>query len=120
MITKEFKIVDRIKVFNENIYDAHADYNSQGLDNLYKQEEKHFWFIARKEFILYHIQKYINTDEEIIEIGAGTGNVSRYLKNSGYENISIGEMHLNGLKYAQSYGMQECYQPPVSGYLSAQ
>ena len=46
----------------------------------------------------------------IIEIGAGTGNVSRYLHNNGYKNISVGEMHLSGLKYAKEYGIKKCYQ----------
>jgi len=48
--------------------------------------------------------------EKIIEIGAGTGNVSRYLQNNGYNDISVGEMHLAGLKYAKGYGVKECYQ----------
>jgi nucleoside-diphosphate-sugar epimerase len=75
-----------------------------------QQEEKHFWFLARKEFILQNAINHIQPNDKIIEIGAGTGNVARYLQKNGYENISVGEMHLNGLKYAQSYGMKECYQ----------
>jgi 2-polyprenyl-3-methyl-5-hydroxy-6-metoxy-1,4-benzoquinol methylase len=110
MIIKEYKSIDEIKVFHQNISEEHADYNAQGLNNLYKQEEKHFWFIARKEFILQNFKKYIKNSSNIIEIGAGTGNVSRYLQKNGYENISVGEMHLNGLKYAQSYGIKKCYQ----------
>ena len=110
MITQECKEIDGIKVFHANQEESHEDYNAKGLDNLYKQEEKHFWFIARKEFILQNIHKYVNKKEKLIEIGAGTGNVSRYLQKNGYENISVGEMHLNGLKYAQSYGIKNCYQ----------
>lgn len=110
MIIKEYKEVDNIKIFHENMDESHEDYNSKGLDNLYLQEEKHFWFIARKEFILQNTVVYIKPEDKIIEIGAGTGNVARYLQKNGYENISVGEMHLNGLKYAQSYGMKECYQ----------
>ncbi len=110
MLVKEYKSVNGIKVFNESIDESHEDYNAQGLNNLYKQEEEHFWFIARKEFIFENIQQYVNKKEKLIEIGAGTGNVARYLQENGYENISVGEMHLNGLKYAQSYGMKECYQ----------
>jgi len=108
MITQEYKELDGIKVFHANQEESHEDYNAKGLDNLYKQEEKYFWLIARKEFILQNIKKYIAKSKKIIE--AGTGNVSRYLQKNGYENTSVGEMHLNGLKYAQSYGMQECYQ----------
>lgn len=110
MIIKEYKEVDGIKIFHENMDESHEDYNAKGLDNLYLQEEKHFWFIARKEFILQNAHKYIKPEDKIIEIGAGTGNVARYLQKNGYKDISVGEMHLNGLKYAQSYGMKACYQ----------
>lgn len=110
MIVKEYKEIDGIKVFDSQIDNNHLDYNSKGLDRLYKEEEKHFWFIARKEFILHNIKNYISLEKKIVEIGAGTGNVSRYLMQNGYEDISVGEMHLNGLKYAKNYGIKECYQ----------
>ena len=48
--------------------------------------------------------------EKIIEIGAGTGNVSRYFVSNGYKRISVGEMHLRGLRRAKGYGIKECYQ----------
>ena len=110
MILKPYKVIDDIKVFDEDIDINHADYNAQGLNNLYQAEEKHFWFIARKEFIFQQMKNIIDISSKIIEIGAGTGNVSRYLKQNGFENISVGEMHLNGLKYAKGYGITECYQ----------
>lgn len=110
MITKEYDNIDGIKSFINNVEENHSDYNAKGLDNLFAQEEKHFWFISRKKFILQNIKKILHTNSKIIEIGAGTGNVSRYLEKNGYKNISVGEMHLNGLKYAQSYGIEDCYQ----------
>ena len=110
MILQSFKEVDGIKVFHGNIDKEHEDYNAKGLDNLYAQEEKHFWFIARKEYILQNLQNYISKEDKIIEIGAGTGNVSRFLQKNGYKNISVGEMHINGLRYAKNYGINECYQ----------
>jgi len=110
MLVREYQTVDGIKIFDNQIANNHQDYNAKGLDKLYDQEEKHFWFITRKEFIYKKMDKYIAKFSEIIEIGAGTGNVSRYLQQNGYKNICVGEMHLNGLKYAKSYGIKECYQ----------
>ncbi len=110
MTVVNYKEIDGIKIFNDDAQEDHLDYNAKGLDNLFAQEEKHFWFIARKEFILTHMSHYVSKASEIIEIGAGTGNVSRYLKLNGYENICVGEMHLNGLKYAKGYGIENCYQ----------
>jgi 2-polyprenyl-3-methyl-5-hydroxy-6-metoxy-1,4-benzoquinol methylase len=110
LILKEFIKIDGIKVFDESINLNHEDYNAKGLDNLYRQEEKHFWFLSRKSFILQNFNNYIDRKEKIIEIGAGTGNVSRYLFDNGFDNISIGEMHMKGLRYAKTYGIKECYQ----------
>ncbi len=110
MILEHYKEFNGIKIFNENINEDHQDYNAKGLDNIFAQEEKHFWFIARKEFIYIQMLKFISKVSKIIEIGAGTGNVSRYLKYNGYKNICAGEMHLNGLEYAINYGIENCYQ----------
>ena len=109
MIIKEYKELEGMKIFDENICENHTDYNSKSLDILFAQEEKHFWFLCRKEFILQHIKNYISKENRIMEIGAGTGNVSRFLQKNGYKNISVGEMHLNGLRYAKNYGIEECY-----------
>jgi len=110
MIIEKFIEIDEIKVFHNDINDEHPDYNVQGLDNLYNVEEKYFWFLARKDFIALQMEKYGLKQSKIIEIGAGTGNVSRYLLDRGYTDISVGDMHLNGLKYAKSYGIKDCYQ----------
>ncbi len=110
MITRKYTHKDEIIFFDEEISIDHQDYNPDWLDNLYKLEEKHFWFIARKEFLLGRFQKYIDRQCKIIEIGAGTGNVTRYLMSNGYTDICVGEMQKNGLEYARSYGIKGLYQ----------
>lgn len=90
-------------------YTVQADdeyYNSSGLDILYKFEEKHFWFKVRKNVILDAFTRFINKNENILEIGAGTGNISRMLLSNGYSNVSVGDIHKKGLEYAKSYGIQ--------------
>ena len=42
LVLKDYKEIDGIKIFHENVDENHDDYNSKGLDNLYVQEEKHF------------------------------------------------------------------------------
>ena len=58
MIIRKYKEENNIKIFDE-VKKNHSDYNAKGLDNLFAQEEKHFWFIARKEYILQNFTKYI-------------------------------------------------------------
>lgn len=110
MILEKYRENCGIIIFHDSVDDEHIDYNSQGIEVLYKEEEKHFWFISRKEFIYQQMKSIVNPSSRLIEIGAGTGNVSRYLKLKGYTSIAVGEMHLKGLQYAKSYGIDECYQ----------
>ncbi|MFN4219964.1 MAG: methyltransferase domain-containing protein [bacterium] len=108
MITKQYKEKDGVKIFDE--VNRNEDYDPKGLDVLFSQEDKHFWFIARKEFILKYFKRYIKSDRKIIDVGGGTGNLAKYLLLNGYNNVSIADMHLKGLKYASLYyGIKECY-----------
>lgn len=118
VIREGFKNEAGILLFTPDIADNHEDYNAAGLDILYAAEEKHFWFLARKQRILEIFKKYVQNHESVLEIGAGTGNVARALQTADY-NVSVGEMHLNGLNYAKTYGIKNCYQfdlfdPPFS------
>lgn len=110
MIIGEYRDSEGIRVFHDDTDEHHADYNAKGLDTLYIEEERHFWFLTRKEFIFQQMKDVVGLSSRIIEIGAGTGNVSRYLKSRGYSRIAVGEMHVNGLRYAKLYGIKECYQ----------
>lgn len=103
------EIKDEIYFFAPELDYVFEDYNSFGLDNLFTAEEKHFWFRARKNFIKNLFLKYVNKNEKIIEIGAGTGNVSKMLIDNGY-HMCVGEVHKNGLLYAKRYGIKDLYQ----------
>ena len=104
-VAKENDII----IFSPSVSDKSDDYNATWLDILFEAEDTHFWFLVRKEKILSVFNRYIDPTGNIIEIGAGTGNVAHFLFQAGY-NISVGEMHVHGLRYAQKYGVRECYQ----------
>lgn len=89
--------------------DEFADYDSDDLHLLYKAEQSHFWFVNRREVIRRVFQKYVGLQMQLIEIGAGTGNIAQMLSQMGYP-ISVGEIHAVGLHYAKSYGIQNLYQ----------
>lgn len=103
------EIIDGIECYCPNVDQNHGDYPATGLDNLYRSERQHFWFLSRCEYIVGVFKKYVDPKERVIEIGAGTGNVARELMAAGYKP-AVGELHLSGLRYARSYGIEECYQ----------
>lgn len=112
-----------IYIFDPSISQDNQDYHAESLNILHKAENKYFWFLARKERILCMFNRYVPHDKKIIELGAGTGNISHYLMNDGYD-VAVGEMHIKGLRYAQAYGIQKCYQfdlfdPPFENHFDA-
>jgi len=103
-------ILNNVIVFNPEIQDHDEDYDADYLDFLYKYEKKHFWFAHRNKIIARVFGRYVNKNSHIIEIGAGSGAVARSLLAAGYKNMAVGEMHINGLEYARTYGIKDLYQ----------
>lgn len=102
-------IEDDALYFDTKVTEDHEDFNSNILDRIFEDEEKNFWHINRKAFIKRLFLKYVNKSDKIIEIGAGTGNVSKMLIDNDF-NVAIGEMHKKGLDYSKKYGIKERYQ----------
>jgi len=104
------KIKDEIIFFNPEITPSHSDYKKDKIEKLYKYEQSHFWFKNRRKIIVRAIKTYVGKDKRIIEIGAGTGSIMRSIINEGYKNVSVGEIHGNGLVYAKGYGVRNLFQ----------
>lgn len=109
MILRKYKKMDGIFVFDD-VAEEHPDYYAGGLDGHARCENDHFWFVARKEFLLNRFKKHIDPENRGIDIGAGTGNVTGYLIGKGYKHICAGDMHQKSLDYARRYGSKELYQ----------
>ena len=88
MITAPYKSIDGIIVFHDDIIDDHANYHADGIDKIHNVEDKHFWFISRRNLILEVFEKFIPKDYSLMEVGAVTGSISAYLKQNGYTDIA--------------------------------
>lgn len=110
MILRKYKKIDNIFIFDDDTSEQHPDYYADGLDGHIQCENENFWFVARKEFLLSRLKKYVDKKSRGIDIGAGTGNVTGYLISNGYENICVGELHKNGIAYAKRYEPKALYQ----------
>lgn len=61
-----------------------ATFNPSSFERLKKAEERFFWFQVRRRWIFDRIKRFIPPPAGLIEIGCGTGNVSRFLSQKGY------------------------------------
>lgn len=66
------------------------------FENLYKTEENNFWFRVRNLIIGDVMQSHLPARSHLIEVGCGTGFVSRYLKKIGYR-VDCGDLYFEGL-----------------------
>ncbi|KUK68053.1 MAG: Methyltransferase type 11, partial [Methanocalculus sp. 52_23] len=78
------------------------------FENLYKTEENNFWFRVRNLIIGEVVQNHLPARSRLIEVGCGTGFVSRYLKKMGYR-VECGDLYLEGLQYCKERNAGEAY-----------
>ncbi|OQB37122.1 MAG: bifunctional 3-demethylubiquinone-9 3-methyltransferase/ 2-octaprenyl-6-hydroxy phenol methylase [Euryarchaeota archaeon ADurb.Bin165] len=88
---------------NNEIY-----FPKDAFENLYKTEENNFWFRVRNLIIGEVVQNHLPARSRLIEVGCGTGFVSRYLKETGY-HVECGDLHLEGLQYCKERNAGEAY-----------
>jgi len=75
---------------------------------LYQSEEKNFWFRVRNKIIGNAITRYISPQSRILDVGCGTGYVSRYLKKMGY-HIECADLFLDALQFCKERSAGDLY-----------
>ena len=78
------------------------------FENLYKTEENNFWFRVRNLIIGEMVQNHLPARSRLMEVGCGTGFVSRHLKKMGY-CVECGDLYLEGLQYCKERNAGEAY-----------
>lgn len=106
----EIPVQDNLVVFHPEDSGSHDGIKPCIYDDVIDMEDKHFWLNARKKLIQLVFEKYVDCEDKIIEIGAGTGNVTGFLMKNGYKNISVGDVHLEALEYSKKYSVRHRYQ----------
>jgi len=103
-------IENGIVFFHPEEKNSNKDMKECILDDVAKFEEKHFWMSARRLYLEMIFNKFVKPEEAILEIGAGTGYVAKYLINHGYRNYVIGDIHERGLELSGEYAFLHKYQ----------
>lgn len=103
-------VENRIVFFHPEEKDSNVGIEACILDDTVKSEKKHFWMSARRYYLKAVFDEFVKREDNILEIGAGTGFVAKYLIDHGYKNITIGDIHKRGLELSADYGYQHKYQ----------
>lgn len=99
---------DGILKFSSIGTNSENHFPKDAFENLYKTEVNNFWFEVRNLIIGETLQNYLPVHSRLIEVGCGTGFVSRYLKEIGY-HVECGDLHLEGLQYCKERDAGEAY-----------
>lgn len=94
--------------FSPTETDNENHFPEAAFEILYKAEENNFWFRVRNLIIGEVVQNHLPTHSRLIEVGCGTGFVSRYLKKMGY-HVECGDLYLAGLQYCKERDAGEAY-----------
>ncbi len=86
---------------NQNLKD---DYKEDGIVSLAKARQ-HFWYLHRNNIIEALMGEFHNRAINILELGAGSGNISLYLKKKGY-SVVASEYYESGVDIIKKNGIK--------------
>jgi SAM-dependent methyltransferase len=78
--------------------------DSHTYPEMYREEEKHFWFVGKRLFIAEALDKINTAKRNIVDIGAGTGGTTKLL--TAYGNVLGIEKNKTARTYAKKRGLR--------------
>ncbi len=74
----------------------------------HETEKNYWWFILKRELILYFIQSLIKKNDSVLEIGCGGGRLSCEIQQSGYKVIST-DFEPSAVHYTKGSGIMNSF-----------
>jgi 2-polyprenyl-3-methyl-5-hydroxy-6-metoxy-1,4-benzoquinol methylase len=78
------------------------------FEQLYQSEERNFWFQVRNKIIKNCISQHVSSQSRILEVGCGTGFVSRYLKKCGF-HLECADIFFDALQFCKKRDSGDVY-----------
>lgn len=94
--------------FTEDTQHEEQYFPDNAFNILYQSEEKNFWFRGRNKIIGNAVARFLSPKSRILEVGCGTGYVSRYLKKMGY-HIECSDLFFDALQFCKERNAGERY-----------
>lgn len=99
----DFTLIEGIKCFSPEVASAYDDYPDGGFDVTDEYAETSFWVSARTRLFKGLVKKNLPLSPKatLLEIGCGTGDFIKHLRNDEKIEITGSEVYLKGLVYAK-------------------
>jgi 2-polyprenyl-3-methyl-5-hydroxy-6-metoxy-1,4-benzoquinol methylase len=105
---KTYQNKEGIIQFSEDSLSQEHYFPDNAFEILFQSEERNFWFRVRNKIIGRTIATYLAPQSRILEVGCGTGYVSRYLKKIGYQ-IECADLFFDALQFCKERNAGVCY-----------
>ena len=93
--------IEEFWAFAPELARENSDYNPDFFRVLVDLEDKSFWFRARNRLILWSVSRFFPDARSVLEIGVGTGFVTRALRTALPQAEMWGsDIHVEGLRFA--------------------
>lgn len=102
LVTFKPTVIEGIPCFSPTTAYSDEDYPSSAYKEYASLESQHFWFRSRANVLVHFINRFMGnlSDGIYLEIGCGTGFVSRELERNSRLQIIASDVHIHGLKFA--------------------
>ncbi|MDF2690483.1 MAG: ric methyltransferase [Gammaproteobacteria bacterium] len=101
-MSQAYTEINGIKCYAPELLESDEHFPRESFDQLFRLEDKHFWFQARNRLINRLIKKFARSKKDLLEIGCGTGIVLSNIKSQHPDLKLMGaELHLNGIYHAK-------------------
>ena len=99
----DFTLIEGIKCFSPEVASAYDDYPNSGFDVTDEYAETSFWVSARTRLFKGLVKKNLPSLQKarFLEIGCGTGDFIKHLRDDRKLEITGSEVYLKGLVYAK-------------------
>jgi SAM-dependent methyltransferase len=101
--TSHPRVIDGIRCYAPEIAESYASYPAEGFDVTVQVEEASFWCRSRNRLVRQLMRRHAPQGRRVkfLEIGCGTGNVLRGLRELPDVHLTGSEVYLGGLRHAQ-------------------
>ena len=105
----QFKQIDNIWFFEKDYEESFEDHTACAIDQLAKNVNHHFWFLARKRWVNSFVCKLLKPGDNFLDVGTGGCDIAVEARNNGLE-VTLSDIQVESLQRGNTLGFKNLVQ----------